>query len=309
MNIWSYFVFVGVLAASIVALGRKWQLKPKHYLSWLAVVAAVGCVALATSRQSLPSAPWWLAVGVALALCYGLSLAAILYFFFRDPERTAPGDDRHLVSPADGTIVYVKKIENGRFPFAVKGKNTIPLSDFVDADFVPKQGTQIGIAMNFLNVHVNRSPISGTVKLVRRIPGEFKSLKHIASLLENERVLMVVENDGVALGMVQIASRLVRRIVPYVAEGQLVAQGQRVGVIRFGSQVDLLIPAAPGWEVVVKVGDEVTAGETVLVSRKDAHPSVCRDVDEDRAVLGRANEDRTHAVTIDRSGQERIANG
>jgi phosphatidylserine decarboxylase len=275
-----------MFAISIVALGRKWQLKPKHYLSWLAVLAVLGCATLAAVMRGWPLCPWWLAVGSSLAVGYAVTLSGILYCFFRDPERTAPGDDRQIVSPADGTIVYVKQIDNGRFPFAVKGKNTIPLSDFVNADFVPEHGTQIGIAMNFLNVHVNRSPISGTVKLVRRIPGEFKSLRHIASLLENERVLMVVKNGGMELGMVQIASRLVRRIVPFVAEGQVISQGERVGAIRFGSQVDLLIPAMPGLEVVVRLGDEVTAGETVLVTRsltlrQERTYATCAEVDRD----------------------------
>lgn len=268
MNVSTYLVFLGAMAVTIVLLGRKWQLKPKHYLPWLAAMAALGYAVQAAVTRFGPAMDWWLIAGVMLGVCYGVTAGTILYCFFRNPERTAPGDDRQIVSPADGTIVYIKQIENGRFPFAVKGKNKIPLSDFIDADFVPDQGTQIGIAMNFLNVHVNRSPISGTVRQVRRIPGAFKSLKHIASLLENERVLMVVENDELTIGMVQIASRLVRRIVPYVAEGQLIPQGQRVGAIRFGSQVDLLIPATPGLEIAVKVGDEVTAGETVLVTHK-----------------------------------------
>lgn len=269
----TYFILIGVLAFTLTAMGRKWQLKPKHFLPWVVAMIALGCAALAAIFNLRPETPWWLAGGLALAVCYASTLSAILYFFFRDPERTSPGDDRQIVSPADGTVIYIKKIENGRFPFAVKNNNTIPLSDFVAADFVPEDGVQIGIAMNFLNVHVNRSPISGMVKLVRRIPGEFKSLKHIASLLENERVLMVVKGGDLEIGMVQIASRLVRRIVPFVAEGQLIPQGARVGVIRFGSQVDLLIPATPGVDVTVQVGDEVTAGETVIATHNLSSPS------------------------------------
>jgi phosphatidylserine decarboxylase len=273
MTLASYFILVGLLTLSITAMGRKWQLKPKHYLPWAAAMAVLGCVALTAIFSVSPATPWWLTTALALGVGYAASIGAILYFFFRDPERESPQDDSQIVSPADGTIVYIKKIENGRFPFAVKNNNTIPLSEFVAADFVPQEGVQIGIAMNFLNVHVNRSPISGVVKLVRRIPGEFKSLKHIASLLENERVLMVVKGQHLEIGMVQIASRLVRRIVPFVAEGQLIPQGCRVGVIRFGSQVDLLIPATPGVDVTVQVGDEVTAGETVIATHKFASQS------------------------------------
>jgi len=263
-----YSGLVAILAITLVALGRKWQLKPKHYLPWTVAMAAVSCGVLAAILHLQPDSPWWLALSVALGVSYVVTIVGILYCFFRDPERSPPRDDSQIVSPADGTIVYVKKIENGRFPFAVKNNNTIPLSDFVDAGFVPNEGVQIGIAMNFLNVHVNRSPISGIVKMVRRIPGEFKSLKHIASLLENERVLMVVQNRDLEIGMVQIASRLVRRIVPYVAVGQPIPQGCRVGVIRFGSQVDVLIPATPGIEVAVQAGDNVTAGESVIATHK-----------------------------------------
>lgn len=269
----NYLILIGVLALTLIALGRKWQLQPKHFLPWVAAMIVLGCTVLATIANVRPAVPWWLATGFALAVCYAVTFSAILYFFFRDPERSSPADDRQIVSPADGTVIYIKKIENGRFPFAVKNNNTIPLSDFVAADFVPEDGVQIGIAMNFLNVHVNRSPISGVVKLVRRIPGEFKSLKHIASLLENERVLMVVKGGDLEIGMVQIASRLVRRIVPFVAEGQMIPQGARVGVIRFGSQVDLLIPATPGVEVTVQIGDEVTAGETVIATHNYSSPS------------------------------------
>jgi phosphatidylserine decarboxylase len=264
-------ICVAILATSMFMLGRKWQLKPRHYLPWIILMSVVGCFTLTTLARAVPLVPAWLAVGLSLATCYLLTMMAILYCFFRDPSRTAPGDDARIVSPADGTILYIKRIDDGYFPFAVKGRNKIPLSDFVDAGFVPEQGVQIGIGMNFLNVHVNRCPISGTVKMVRRIPGKFASLKHVASLLENERVLMVVENKDLALGIVQIASRLVRRIVPYVAEGQHVGQGQRLGMIRFGSQVDLLIPQRPGLQVVAAVGDEVTAGESVLATCRDPH--------------------------------------
>ena len=265
MHLWTVLVLVIVLSASIIGIGRKWQIKPIHYQVWLLAMLAIAAATLTGITRVWPTVEPWLAVGASIAICYGLTLAMILYFFFRNPDRQVQLDERQLVSPADGTIVYIKQIEEARFPFAVKGRKTIPLSEFVDADFVTERCTQIGIAMNFLNVHVNRSPINGTVKLVKRIPGKFMSLRQIASLLENERTLMVVENDHIALGIVLIASRLVRRIVSYVTTGEVIEQGQRIGAIRFGSQVDLLIPEVPGMEIIAKVGDEVMAGESVLV--------------------------------------------
>lgn len=292
MQIWLCPTFVFIWAASIFMLGRKWQLKSRHLVPWLIVTTAFGCAALVSVTMQWPDVPWWAALGFSLGVCYALSLAVMLYCFFRDPERHVPNDDRQVVSPADGTIVYVKPFEDGRFPFAVKGNRKIPLSEFSDVEFAPERGLQIGIAMNFLNVHVNRSPIAGTVKLLRRVPGRFASLKHIASLLENERVLLVVEGDDLCVGMVQIASRLVRRIVPYVRVGQHVAQGQRVGMIRFGSQVDVLIPAQPGLQVVANVGDEVTAGQSVLVVRRatdpqEPRPNDAREMDAELATHGR----------------------
>lgn len=254
---------------------RKWELKLRHYLPWsLGVSALSGGLTFVLSRN-LPDVPVliWIATMLVTALCS--SICAIMYFFFRDPERHPPERDDQIVSPADGTIVYVKEIEDGRFPFAVKNSHTIPLSEFSQVDLIPGKGLQIGIAMNYLNVHVNRSPIRGVVKMVQAIPGKFASLKHLQSLLENERALMVFENEELKVGIVQIASRLVRRIVPFVQEEQNLAQGDRVGMIKFGSQVDLLIPYREDLQICAQIGQEVTAGETVLVqlgSQEQAGP-------------------------------------
>ena len=118
--------------------------------------------------------------------------------------------------------------------------------------------------MNFLNVHVNRTPLSGTIRKIRRIPGEFRSLKHLSSLLENERVCTLIDGKDISICVVQIASRLVRRITSYFQENDACRIGDRIGMIRFGSQVDLLIPETAGLKVLVKVGDEINAGETVV---------------------------------------------
>ncbi len=262
-----------VLLVLLPAAAMKWELKPKHFAPWSLLMAAMGFAityAGASYFGTLPS------VGFAIAsivIAIVASIGAIMFFFFRDPERQAPLDGSVLVSPADGTVVYVKEIEDGRFPFAVKNDNTIPLTEFAQADLVPGRGIQIGIAMNYLNVHVNRSPISGTVKMLKPIGGKFLSLKHLHALLENERTLMVFENDNLKVGIVQIASRLVRRIVPYVQEGQAIEQGQRVGMIKFGSQVDLLVAYREDLVVKVKVGDELTAGESIVMTCNPTPPA------------------------------------
>lgn len=255
-----------ILIVLLWLAARKWELKAKHYLPWSLLMAfAVFCLTFAVS-QAMPAVPAFLISLACLVLAGMASIGAIMFFFFRDPERSPPADDEIIVSPADGTVVYVKEIEGGHFPFAVKNNRTIPLEQFAGEALIPDRGIQIGIAMNYLNVHVNRSPIKGIVRMLQPIPGKFLSLKHIHALLENERTLMVFENDDLKVGIVQIASRLVRRIVPYVKEGQSVEQGQRVGMIKFGSQVDLLIAYRPELTIHVKVGDELIAGESVLMT-------------------------------------------
>jgi phosphatidylserine decarboxylase len=195
-----------------------------------------------------------------------ITVAVTLICFFRDPERIPPEKEKIVISPADGEIVYIKKIKKGEFPFAVKGKNHIPLSELTKEEFIKSKGYQIGIAMNFLHVHVNRAPIAGKAIKLIRIPGKFCSLKRIRSMLENERVCTIVQGDKIKVAIVQIASRLVRRIVPFIRECDTVILGQRIGMIKFGSQVDLLIPDGENVKILVKVNDEVKAGMSILAT-------------------------------------------
>lgn len=266
-------ITVVLILVLLCAAATKWELKPKHFLPWSVLMAILGGAATYAGNHFLGNVPG-VVIGIAsIIVAIIASIGAILFFFFRDPERQPPNDPGIIVSPADGTVVYVKEIEDGRFPFAVKNNNTIPLSEFSQADLIPSRGIQIGIAMNYLNVHVNRSPIAGRVKMLKPIGGKFLSLKHLHALLENERTLMVFENDNLQVGIVQIASRLVRRIVPYVQEGQTIEQGQRVGMIKFGSQVDLLIAYREDLQVKVAVGDELVAGESIVMTCLSTRPN------------------------------------
>ncbi len=260
----SELVFCLLSLASVWMVGRKWEMSIRQYGVWSIIATLLGLGVVLACKNWLPALPWIIYTGVGLGFVCAISAGIIAYFFFRDPERVSPTDENLLISPADGRIVYIKKISNGEFPFALKKGNTIPLENFSKINLIPTEGWQIGIAMNFLDVHVNRSPIKGKVTMVERIPGEFKSLKHIKSLLENERMLLVLEGEKIRVGMVQIASRLVRRIVPYVKPEEMVETGKRVGMIRFGSQVDLLIPTVDGLELLVNEKDEVIAGESIL---------------------------------------------
>jgi phosphatidylserine decarboxylase len=125
---------------------------------------------------------------------------------------------------------------------------------------------QVGISMVFTDVHVNRTPIQGVLTFACHKPGKFLSLRREEALNLNERQTLIIENhsEDMHVMMVQIASRLVRQIVAYIREGQSVARGQRVGMIRFGSQVDLFLPVCKVSQPEVKIGQRLQAGITVI---------------------------------------------
>ena len=174
---------------------------------------------------------------VPLLLAVGFCL-----WFFRDPERTAPGDDRVVVSPADGRVVAVVPEREDRFLHAM--------------------ATRVSIFMSPLDVHVNRSPVTGTVCQVQHTDGMFRAAFSDKSSLDNERNAVVLESGGKRFVLVQIAGALARRIVCYVGPGDRLERGQRFGMIMFGSRVDLFLP--PGVQPTVSKGERVRAGLSIL---------------------------------------------
>jgi len=201
-----------------------------------------------------------------ILLIGAISSSLLLWRFYRDPERVPPEDENVILSPADGEIIYVKSIENGEIPFSEKKGKAFSLNDFIQADVLPQGGYLIGIAMNYLDVHVNRAPISGRISLLKHIKGSFLSLKKKKAVIQNERILLVIDNKHFKLGVVQIASRLVRKIVPYVQEGQEIQKGTRIGAIRFGSQVDLILSDLPSIRIKVDPGEKVKAGLSIIAT-------------------------------------------
>ncbi len=199
-------------------------------------------------------------------------MSLLLWRFFRDPERRIPTEAGAIVSPADGTVIYVKPIREGQIPWAEKQGRTFSLAEFVQADVLPQGGVLIGIAMNYLDVHVNRSPMAGRIRLLRHIKGLFLSLKRREAILENERVLTIIDNGRFQIGVVQIASRLVRKIVPYVREGAHLQRGERLGMIRFGSQVDVVLPQLPELQIAVTPGMKLQAGTSILATCRSEAP-------------------------------------
>jgi phosphatidylserine decarboxylase len=261
-----YALSVALPVILMLPLSIKWQIQQIYAIPWLLLMGAFSCLTTWSIGNLFPGEYGILVTLPGLILAVSFTVVILLVFFFRDPDRVTPAEEGILVSPADGEVIYVKNIEDGEFPFAVKKGKIISIDDFILEESFIKRGVQVGIAMNFLNVHVNRFPLSGTIRKIRRIPGEFRSLKHLSSLLENERVCTLIDGKDISICVVQIASRLVRRITAYCKEGDSCRIGQRLGMIRFGSQVDLLIPDTAGLQVLVKVGDEINAGETVVAS-------------------------------------------
>lgn len=165
----------------------------------------------------------------------GAVMTLFSFVFFRDPERTPPGDEDDAVSPADGRVISIKS-------------------------------GSISIFMNIHNVHVNRAPLSGTIAQIDYKPGgyipAFNKDSHV-----NERNHIVISTEHGKLELTQIAGILTRRIVSYISEGSSIKRGERIGMIRFGSRVDVIIPQ--GYEFTAKPGDKVKAGETVIAMRKE----------------------------------------
>lgn len=262
------FVLLSSLALSfllLIPLSLKWELEQKTVIPGIIFVGIAGGIITAWITTA-----WNLGFGytvvIQILLIGSISGSLLLWRFFRDPERVPPANDNVIVSPADGRILYIKKIDQGEIPSSNKAGRRFPLHEFVQSDLLPSGGHLIGIAMNFLDVHVNRAPIPGRISYLKHIKGLFLSLKRQEALIQNERVLTIIENGRVKVGIVQIASRLVRKIVSFFPEGSEVQRGQRIGVIRFGSQVDLIIPDGQSLIIKVTEGEKVTAGISVLAT-------------------------------------------
>jgi len=261
-------IFGTSLVASLLILvpvGAKAEIPRRLTVSCSCVIGLLTGL-IVRGISGITTLSWPAILGLeALGVC-GLALSLVLWRFYRDPERTPSGDDSGIVSPADGKIIYVKRVESGSLCYSEKQGRKFSLKDFVGSDILSGEGFLIGVSLSFLDVHVNRAPMGGKVCLVQRIPGRFISLKRQEALLQNERALTVIDNGLFKVGVVQIASRLVRGIVPYVSQGSQIHRGDRIGVIRFGSQVDLFLPNVPGLHIVVGCGERVKAGESLIAS-------------------------------------------
>jgi phosphatidylserine decarboxylase len=193
-----------------------------------------------------------LVTAAALALVFGwtitwvvlLVLAAFVAFFFRNPTRAIPQDPAVIVSPADGKVVKLERVGGV---------------------------TQMSIFLSLFNVHVNRSPIAGRIEALDYRKGRFRAAFNHAASTDNERNIIMISNGRIKLVFTQIAGIAARRIVFWKRVGDMVDKGELVGLIRFGSRVDVLFPA--GTEATVKLGDRVRGGSTPIgrILEKNKH--------------------------------------
>jgi phosphatidylserine decarboxylase len=199
----------------------------------IAALVAAGTYALAVNRRSWPL---WL-------LAFALTVMALwVAYFFRDPERSGVRGDQVVIAPADGKVVLISEVD--------------------EPTFMGGRARRVSIFMNVFNVHVNRYPASGIVKYLHYNPGKFLNAAVEKSSLENEQMSVGIETARGRILVRQIAGLIARRIVTYSKEGEQVKQGDRMGMIRFGSRVDVFLPLdAP---IKVKIGQLTLAGTTEI---------------------------------------------
>jgi phosphatidylserine decarboxylase len=185
----------------------------------------------------LPDVVIWLLVTLSLLLL-GFTVQ-----FFRDPERTPPNTPNVIVSPADGKVVLIKDVEH---------------------EFFNGKAKMVSVFMSPINVHVNRNPISGTVTHVKYIAGQYIAAFDHDAGERNERTEIGIENERIKVFFKQISGFVARRIICTLKEGDKAKLGERFGMIKFGSRVDVFLPM--NVELKVKVGDTATAGETIIAT-------------------------------------------
>ncbi len=187
-----------------------------------------------------------------------VGLVIVSINFYRDPQRSIPIDKNIIISPADGKVISIDTVHDGEIPFTIKNGKIIYLPELkgiIEGNF-----TMISIFMDLFDVHVNRAPVSGQVIDIIYIEGN-----HLPAfgnvLIENERNIVVIDGN-IRTVTVQIAGTVARRIDCYVGEGQTLDMGDKIGIIKLGSQVVVMYPSSSS--TIIKIGDNVKAGETII---------------------------------------------
>lgn len=225
----------------------------------LNIALCSGAALLLLRKELLPV--WLIAVGLVF-LVPGVCVLLSALRFYRIPLRKTATEEGGIVSPADGNIIYIRSIASGEIPISVKNGRKATLSEFANTGILDYPCWLIGINMTPFDVHRNCAPIDGKILLNKHFDGEFLSLKHEEALARNERNTIVIDSEKGKVGVVQTASRRVRRIVTWKEEGAVLSKGDWFGMIKFGSQVDLIIPAS--CKVNAEHGQQVYAKKTII---------------------------------------------
>lgn len=188
--------------------------------------------------------PFYTILGILFCI-----LSAYIFYFFRDPIRAIPGE-KVIVSPADGLITFIGKSKN-------------PLNENTDQD----QYIKISIFLSVFDVHVNRMPVDAKITQIKYIPGKFINATLDKSSKENERNIILANNENDKFYIVQIAGLIARRIVCTIKNKQEVKKGDRIGIIKFGSRVDLYLPE--NYNILVTKNQRVVGGETIISNPND----------------------------------------
>ena len=207
-----------------------------HNEGWIYLVSAIILTIIVI--------PFFVFIGIFFAI-----LSIYIFYFFRDPNRIIPLDD-FIVSPADGTITYIGETNN---PLDIENNNEVY--------------TKVSIFLSIFDVHVNRMPIEGTIKEIKYIPGKFINATLDKSSEQNEKNIIKISDGTYNYFVVQIAGLIARRIVCNVNKNQDLKKGERIGIIKFGSRVDLYLPKSN--KVLVSKGQKVIGGETIISNPKN----------------------------------------
>jgi phosphatidylserine decarboxylase len=208
-----HFLAVSGLSVGIAlmaALSWKWGLPARLMTCLILLATALG--ALTALMLARSGSAVYVMLLVTLLIQLGAYVAFIAYRFYRDPERVAPTDPSSIASPADGKVIYVRRIPAGRILRSDKNGSQLVLDELQQTSLAMQDLWQVGISMVFTDVHVNRAPISGRVVMLVHRPGRFLSLRLPEAVNQNERQTIVLDNGSIQVAIVQIASRLVRRI-------------------------------------------------------------------------------------------------
>ncbi len=227
------------------------RLAPDGYREMLLSTATLGLGGMACVWLAQRVSPWFWAAAVPLLALWLFTIA-----FFRDPERTIPSGPGLFVAPADGRVTEVSRLEG--------------------FDNMAGPVLKISIFLSVFDVHINRAPCSGRVVRTRYTHGEFLDVRHPECGIRNERNTITIQPDDGLPGPIvlrQIAGLVARRIVCRLSSGDHCLRGQRIGLIKFGSRTDLIVPAVEGLEPAVKVNDYVYGGRTVVM-RYEPSPAI-----------------------------------